>query len=57
MPDPSPAALLELTGIRKSFGAVVVADDLSFTVAPAEIVGIVGPNGAGKTSLFGLISG
>ena len=42
---------------RKSFGRVVVADNLSFTIAGGDIVGIVGPNGAGKTSLFGLIAG
>jgi len=50
-------ALLELTGLSKSFGRVVVADNLSLTVAPADLVGIVGPNGAGKSSLFGLIAG
>ena len=50
-------ALLELDTITKRFGSVVVADGLSLTVGPGDIVGIVGPNGAGKTSLFGLISG
>ena len=43
--------------MTKRFGQVVVADDLSFSVAAGDVVGIVGPNGAGKTSLFGLISG
>ena len=57
MPDPAGTALLELEGVTKSFGRVVVADDLSFTVGSGDIVGIVGPNGAGKTSLFGLIAG
>src|SRR5450755_5004382 len=57
MPDAAGAALLELDGVTKSFGRVVVADNLSFTVGGGDIVGIVGPNGAGKTSLFGLISG
>jgi branched-chain amino acid transport system ATP-binding protein len=50
-------ALLELDSITKRFGSVVVADRLSLTVGPGDVVGIVGPNGAGKTSLFGLISG
>jgi branched-chain amino acid transport system ATP-binding protein len=50
-------ALLELEGIRKAFGRVVVADDLSFSVARGETLGIVGPNGAGKTSLLNLITG
>jgi branched-chain amino acid transport system ATP-binding protein len=51
------SALLELDNVTKRFGRVVIAEDLSFAVAPGEVVGIVGPNGAGKTSLFGLISG
>jgi branched-chain amino acid transport system ATP-binding protein len=50
-------ALLELDGISKSFGRVVVADNLSLTIGPADLVGIVGPNGAGKSSVFGLIAG
>jgi branched-chain amino acid transport system ATP-binding protein len=49
--------LLELDQISKSFGRVVVAEELSLTVGARDIIGIVGPNGAGKTSLFGLISG
>jgi branched-chain amino acid transport system ATP-binding protein len=57
MPDSAATALLELNGIAKSFGRVVVADNLSLWIAPGELVGIVGPNGAGKSSLFGLIAG
>jgi branched-chain amino acid transport system ATP-binding protein len=49
--------LLELRGVTKRFGQVVITEDLSFTVGSGDSVGIVGPNGAGKTSLFGLISG
>jgi branched-chain amino acid transport system ATP-binding protein len=50
-------ALLELDGVCKSFGRVVVADQLSLRIGERDMVGIVGPNGAGKTSLFSLISG
>jgi branched-chain amino acid transport system ATP-binding protein len=50
-------ALLELDGLRRAFGSVVVADDLSLAVAAGETVGIVGPNGAGKTSVLNLITG
>ncbi len=58
MPEaPAGTALLELDRISKSFGRVVVAEELSLRVGAGDIVGIVGPNGAGKTSLFGLISG
>lgn len=49
--------LLELVRVRKEFGRVLVADDLSLAVAAGDAVGIVGPNGAGKTSLFGMVSG
>jgi branched-chain amino acid transport system ATP-binding protein len=49
--------LLEVAGLKKSFGSIVVADDLDLVVAPGEAVGIIGPNGAGKTTLFNLIAG
>ena len=51
------SALLSISGLKKSFGAVVVADDTAFDVTQGEAVGILGPNGAGKTSLFNLITG
>jgi branched-chain amino acid transport system ATP-binding protein len=57
MPDAAGTALLELSGVTKSFGRIVVADNLSLRIGAGDIVGIVGPNGAGKTSLFGLIAG
>jgi branched-chain amino acid transport system ATP-binding protein len=57
MPDAPGPALLELDGVTKRFGRVVVADELSLSVGPGDMIGIVGPNGAGKTSLFGLIAG
>jgi branched-chain amino acid transport system ATP-binding protein len=50
-------ALLELEGVHKTFGRVVVADDLSFSLARGQMLGIVGPNGAGKTSVLNLITG
>jgi branched-chain amino acid transport system ATP-binding protein len=50
-------ALLEVRGLSKSFGAVSVADQVSFDVLEGEILGIIGPNGAGKTTLFGMLSG
>ncbi len=49
--------LLEVAGLNKSFGSIIVADDLDLHVALGEAVGIIGPNGAGKTTLFNLISG
>ena len=53
----APTTLLRLDGIRKRFGHVIVASDISLHVTSDAMVGIVGPNGAGKTSLFGLIAG
>ena len=49
--------LLEITGLSKAFGSVVVADGVSLSVAEGAAVGIIGPNGAGKSSLFNLITG
>ncbi len=51
------SALFSVSELRKSFGAVVVADGTSFDIVAGEAVGIIGPNGAGKTSLFNLITG
>jgi len=48
---------LETVGLRKSFGGVLVIDDLSIDVESGEALGIVGPNGAGKTTWFNLITG
>ncbi|MCX8032322.1 MAG: ABC transporter ATP-binding protein [Thermoleophilia bacterium] len=49
--------VLETQGLRKSFGGVLVIDDLSISVNEGEALGIVGPNGAGKTTWFNLITG
>lgn len=56
-PDPAPAPILAVEGVRKRFGAVVVAENLDLAVAPGEALGIIGPNGAGKTSLFNIVAG
>jgi branched-chain amino acid transport system ATP-binding protein len=50
-------SLLQLEGVSKRFGQVVVAEGIAFQLEEGDSVGIVGPNGAGKTSLFGIISG
>jgi len=51
------APLLELAGVSKSFGGLVVIDNLDLVVDEREIVSVIGPNGAGKTTLFNLITG
>jgi branched-chain amino acid transport system ATP-binding protein len=49
--------VLEGRHLSKHYGGLRAVDDVSFTVAPGEILGIVGPNGAGKTTLFDVITG
>ena len=50
-------ALVELRGIRKSFGGVHALRDVDFTILPAVILGLVGENGAGKSTLLKVLSG
>ena len=49
--------MLEIKGLCKSFGGIVVADDIDLVLRPGRILGLIGPNGAGKTSLFNLVCG
>ena len=51
------AALRSVQGATKRFGGLTAVDDVSFEVAPGELVSIIGPNGAGKTTLFNLLTG
>ncbi len=48
---------LEVRGLTKRFVGLVAVDDVSFTVEPDEIVGIIGPNGSGKTTLLSMMAG
>jgi len=50
-------SLLSVSGITKRFGGVVANQNISFQVAPGELVGIIGPNGAGKSTLFDVVAG
>jgi ATP-binding cassette ChvD family protein len=49
--------VIEADGVRKGFGDRLLVDDLTFSLPPAGIVGVVGPNGAGKTTLFRMVAG
>lgn len=51
------SVVLAARGLGKRFGALIVLDDINFSMASDEAVGIVGPNGAGKTTLLGVLSG
>ena len=61
MPAPaSPAGslpVIEVAGLRKTYGPKVAVDDVSFSVGRGEIVGILGPNGAGKTTTVECVAG
>jgi len=52
---PTPILLVE--HLSKSFGDFQAVDDVSFSVAPGEIVGLLGPNGAGKTTTINMVLG
>ncbi len=49
--------VIEVQGVTKAYGDKLLFDNLTFSLPPAGIVGIVGPNGAGKSTLFKLITG
>ncbi len=51
------SVLVELTGLRKSFGPITAVDDVSFSVARGEVLGFLGPNGAGKSTTMKMITG
>lgn len=51
------SALLVGEGVCKYFGGLKAVDDISFTLAEGEILGLIGPNGAGKTTLFSVAAG
>jgi ABC-2 type transport system ATP-binding protein len=51
------SAVLEVSGLGKSYGGLSAVVDLSFQVARGEVLGLVGPNGAGKTSTLRCLGG
>jgi len=51
------AVLLSCTGLRKSYGAQVLFEDLSLTLSDGDRTGLIGPNGGGKTTLLEILAG
>ena len=49
--------ILECDNLTKRFGSVEALTDVSFSVEPGRIVGLLGPNGSGKTTMIKLING
>lgn len=50
-------SLLQVKGLHKSFGGNRAVDDVSFDLAPGELLALIGPNGAGKSTTFNLLNG
>lgn len=50
-------AILEVRDVTRRFAGLIAVNQVSFTLAEGEILGLIGPNGAGKTTLISLISG
>lgn len=50
-------ALLKLSGVSRSFGAIQALKAVDFEIGAGEIMGLVGENGAGKSTLVKIISG
>jgi branched-chain amino acid transport system ATP-binding protein len=49
--------ILSVVDLSVRFGGIAALQDISFDVAPAEVVAVVGPNGAGKSTLLNAVSG
>ncbi|RYE86988.1 MAG: sugar ABC transporter ATP-binding protein [Hyphomicrobiales bacterium] len=50
-------SVLQLINVSKHFGAIHAVNDVSFTLQPGEVVGLMGDNGAGKSTLVKMIAG
>ena len=50
-------ALLDVRGVSKNFGAIKALTEVSLTMEPGEVVGLMGDNGAGKSTMVKLVAG
>src|SRR5580658_1826947 len=51
------AHVIQVSGVRKTYGSTVAVDEVSFEVNQGEIFGLIGPNGAGKTTTMECVEG
>src|SRR6266852_3603713 len=56
-PLSSARSVVQVAGLRKTYGSTVAVDDVSFDVGDGEIFGLIGPNGAGKTTTMECVEG
>ena len=49
--------MLQVSGLRKVYGSLVAVDEVSFSVAPGQLLGLLGPNGAGKSTTVAMLAG
>ncbi len=50
-------SVIEVKGLRRTFGGLVAIQGIDFSVEAGEVVGFIGPNGSGKSTLFNLLTG
>lgn len=53
----SPTGCLRVSGVTKRFSGLIALQDVSFTLEPGQIMGLMGPNGSGKSTLVNVVSG
>ena len=53
----TPRAVIQVSGIRKTYGTTVAVSEVSFEVNEGEVFGLIGPNGAGKTTTMECVEG
>src|SRR5436305_3852482 len=49
--------VIQVSGLRKTYGSTVAVSDVSFEVNQGEVFGLIGPNGAGKTTTMECVEG
>jgi len=50
------SAAVEVGGVTKRFGGALALDDMSFSIKPGAVLGLLSPNGAGKTTLIRVVT-